>query len=139
MGTPTAMAKRIEKTPACIEMRAPHTTREKPSRPRSSVPKGCAALGAFRSLPQSVRVGSLVAIQGAPTAITTKSATTKAPAIAAGRRRPTRHARHSRPLRAAGAVVSSGSAYAVASGAIGGTADADPRVEHRVGHVDEEV
>ena len=46
-----AMASRIEKTPACMEMRVPHTTREKVSRPRSSVPNGLAAVGALRILP----------------------------------------------------------------------------------------
>ena len=60
-----AMASTIEKTPACIEMREPHTTRERPSRPRSSVPKGCAHDGGLRILLQSVRTGSMLAIHGA--------------------------------------------------------------------------
>jgi hypothetical protein len=101
------MASTMENTPACIEMRAPHTTREKPSRPRSSVPKGCAHDGALRILAQSVRTGSLVAIHGAASAMTTKSVTTTAPAIAAGRRRPTRQARCRKPPRVAGSSAAS--------------------------------
>src|SRR5712692_3676926 len=56
------MARRIEKTPACIEMRVPQTTREKVSRPRSSVPNGCASVGAFRIFCQSACSGSTVAV-----------------------------------------------------------------------------
>src|SRR3990170_4651941 len=85
MGTPIAIASRIEKPPACIEMRLPQTTRERLSRPRSSVPNGFAQVGALRILPQSVRSGSVVAIHGAPIAVVTKIRTTMHPATEAGR------------------------------------------------------
>src|SRR5688500_16128082 len=136
-----AMASRIENTPACIEMRAPHTTREKPSRPRSSVPNGCAHDGALRILLQSVRTGSVVAMNGAPTAMSTKSRTSAAPTSAAGRRRPTRHARCSSPDRGAAVSAGSGSGYAgvAALPATGGAPDADARVEHGIGDVDQQV
>src|SRR6266705_2111727 len=55
------MASRIEKTPACIEMRLPQTTRENVSRPRSSVPNGCASVGALRTCFQSVCRGPTLA------------------------------------------------------------------------------
>src|SRR5437870_3000569 len=137
-----AMASRIENTPACIEMRAPHTTREKPSRPRSSVPNGCASEGALRIWLQSVRAGSLVAIHGAPSAMTTKIATTIAPTTAAGRWRATRQRRHHAPACGLAASAASGSDtadVAVLSGIGGAPADADAWVQDRVGDVHQQV
>src|SRR5438034_1435965 len=121
-------------------MRAPHTTREKPSRPRSSVPNGRAHVGALRIWLQSVRTGSVMAIQGAPSDMTTNRSTPTAPASAAGRRRPTRQARCGAPERAAGASASaSGKVGLAASGAIDATVDADPRVQHGVRDVDQQI
>src|SRR5262245_25380578 len=119
-------------------MRAPHTTRERPSRPRSSVPKGCASDGALRIWLQSVRVGSLGAIHGAPRAITTNSATMAAPTTAAGRRRPTSHARRQRPAGGA-AAADTGSGIVAVLSAIGRAPDADARIEYRVGDVYQQV
>src|SRR3989304_3786540 len=59
------IAKRMERTPARIEIRAPQITRERLSRPRSSVPNGCDQLGAFRTWLQSVRMGWAGAARGA--------------------------------------------------------------------------
>src|SRR5262245_11037139 len=131
------MASRIEKTPACIEMREPQTTRAKVSRPRSSVPNGCASVGALRTSFQSVCSGSTLAIHGAPSAIATKSTTTMAPIADAGRRHATRHARR---RRLAGSTVRVGSiASAVALSVTGSPSDSDPRIEERVGDVYQQV
>src|SRR4029450_4553981 len=81
------MARTTAKTPACIEARAPQTTRERTSRPRSSVPNGCAHVGPLRIWAQLVWSGSLGAIPGAPKARIAKSSPTAAPARAGGRRR----------------------------------------------------
>src|SRR6266446_5365915 len=98
------MARRIEKTPACIEMRAPQTTREKVSRPRSSVPNGCAQVGALRICFQSPWIGSTVAIHGAALAVAMNTSTITAPAADVRRRRARRHARRQGPAAASAAA-----------------------------------
>src|SRR5687767_4459230 len=118
------MASRIDRTPACIEMRVPHTTRENVSRPRSSVPKGWAQLGALRIWLQSVRTGSEIAIHGAARAMPANASTISAPASAGGRRRTRRQPRRSRSF---------------GSASTRGAHDADPRIENRVGDVDQQV
>src|SRR5262245_48013884 len=119
-------------------MRVPQTTRAKVSRPRSSVPNGCARLGALRTSFQSVCIGSAPAIHGAPIATTTNRSTTAAPTTAAGRRRACRHARVRR-LGSVAAVDASTAVDAVVLGLTGRTADPDAWIEDRVGHVDQEV
>src|SRR5438477_2888518 len=119
------MARRMANTPACIEMRVPHTTREKLSRPRSSVPKGWVHVGGLRISPQSVLRGSAIAIQGAPMAAAEKRSTTTAPATAGGRRRARGQPRR-RP--ADGDAVT----LAGPSGLTGRPPDADARVQERV-------
>src|SRR5439155_6214262 len=95
--TPTAIASRIERTPACIETRLPQTTRVNASRPRSSVPNGCAALGGLRIWLQSVAAGSVRAIHGAPRAVATNRSTIAPPSTETGRRRTRRQPRRSAP------------------------------------------
>src|SRR3989454_9572473 len=134
------MARRIANTPACIEMRVPHTTREKLSRPRSSVPKGCAHVGGLRIRLQSVLSGSAIAIQGAPMASAEKTRTTTAPATAGGRRRARRQPRR-RPADR-DAVTGSAKTFAALAGPSGLTGrppDADARVQERVRHVHEQI
>src|SRR5262245_22958980 len=133
-----AIASRIERTPACIEIRVPHTTRAKVSRPRSSVPNGCARLGALRTSFQSVCIGSAPAIHGAPIAVATNRSTITAPTTDAGRRRAWRHARVSRLGSPVGACATS-AVYAVVLGLTRRASDADARVQERVRQVDQQV
>src|SRR5512138_2323318 len=120
-------------------MRAPQTTRAKVSRPRSSVSNGCASVGALRTSFQSVCNGSTRAIHGAPSAMATKSTTTTAPMADAGRRRATRHARRRRGTGSTVRVGSSAPAVAVVLGITRAPADANPRIEKRVGDVYQQV
>src|SRR5882724_13547129 len=133
------MARRIENTPACIEMRLPQTTREKVSRPRSSVPNGCATVGALRICFQSVCSGSTPAIHGAPIAIATKKSTTAAPIADAGRRRACRQARRKRPAGSVAGARASAAAVVAALGLTGPAPDADAGVEERIGHVHKKI
>src|SRR5262245_9932818 len=137
------MAKRMDRTPACIETRAPHTTRASMSRPRSSVPNGCAQLGALRIALQLVAFGSPGATPGAPMATTTNASTITSPTTAGGRRARRRQllrTRSPRVPRAAGARVKTSAALvAEPSGLIAPAPDPDPRVEQRIGEVDQEV
>src|SRR5436190_550527 len=71
-------------TPTSIEMRAPWITRERTSRPNSSVPNQCADEGGFRREGRSIVAGSWGAIHGANKAKHTKIVTITAPAIASG-------------------------------------------------------
>src|SRR5262249_11439107 len=140
-GTPTAIAKRIDSTPACIETRAPQMTRESVSRPRSSVPNGCAQLGALRIALQLVAFGSAGASQGAASATITKASTTSRPPTAGGRRARRRQATRTRSPRIAparGPAASTAVAGAL-SGLIAATLHPDARVEEGVGHIHEEV
>src|SRR3989304_4873520 len=59
--------------PIPSEMRAPYTTREKTSRPRRSVPKGCDRLGRSRAA-ASWKRGPLGAMAGAARATSTRMA-----------------------------------------------------------------
>ena len=58
MGTPTESEMATETTPAISEARAPQMTRERTSRPISSVPNQCCAEGALRIALQLVASGS---------------------------------------------------------------------------------
>ncbi len=57
-GTPSESEMHTDTRPASNDARAPQTTRERTSRPISSVPKRKAALGALRIAPQLVASGS---------------------------------------------------------------------------------
>src|SRR5947209_6700886 len=74
--------------PTSMEMRAPWITREKMSRPSSSVPNQCAALGGCRREGRLMLLGFCGAIQGANSAKITNSATSATPAVASALRRP---------------------------------------------------
>src|SRR3954454_3302444 len=76
-------------TPATSDARAPQMTRDRTSRPISSVPNQCAALGALRMAVQLVATGSYGETTGASSARATKNTTTTNP-IAAPRRRTSR-------------------------------------------------
>src|SRR6478672_7300639 len=73
-------------TPASSDARAPKITRDSTSRPISSVPNQCAALGALRIVAKLAATGSYGARTGAPSAITTNATTTTRPNADAGRR-----------------------------------------------------
>src|SRR5262249_20101224 len=139
--TPMAMASSTAKTPASIETRAPQTTREKQSRPRSSVPNGWLHVGAFRIWPQSVLTGSLVAIHGAKIATPRNPSTTRPPTTASGRPPPRRQCRPRFRTRA-GAVASTrrpAAAPTDPSAATGVSPDPDAWVQERVRQVDQEI
>src|SRR5215510_3870968 len=85
-GTPTTTASRIERTPASKETWAPQMTRDRTSRPRSSVPSQLRASAGLRILDQFVAWGLLGASQGAKRAVVTKTTIITAP-MSAGRRR----------------------------------------------------
>src|SRR5208282_5190609 len=86
MGTPNASEIDTDTTPARSEARVPQTTRESTSRPISSVPNQCAALGALRIALQLVASGSYGATSGASNASKTKNTTTPSATIAPRRR-----------------------------------------------------
>src|SRR5262245_41672240 len=138
-----AIASTMASTPACMETRVPHTTRDSTSRPRSSVPKGWDHEGGLRIWPQSVLSGSAIAIHGAPIASAAKKSTTAAPATAGGRRRARRHPRE----RALPHVTAAGSASAAEtvpapltpSGLTGRSSEADAGIQQRVRHVHEQI
>ena len=65
IGTPSASEIDTDTTPARIEARAPQMMRDSTSRPSSSAPNQCAALGAARTALQLVASGSYGAIHGA--------------------------------------------------------------------------
>src|SRR5215831_16329564 len=138
-----AIARRTAKTPACIDTRVPHTTRDSTSRPRSSVPNGCAQLGALRIWLQSVLTGLTMPIHGAPIASAVKSSTTPAPTSAGGRRRARRQPRRMALLDgpAAGAMRLSAMAAVpvVPSALTGRSTNANAGVQERVGGVHEEI
>src|SRR5580765_7480881 len=119
-------------------MREPQTTRAKVSRPRSSVPNGCARLGALRISFQSVCIGSAPAIHGAAIAATTKRSTITAPTTDAGRRRACRQAR-ARRSGSADRVWASTAVVAVVLGLTERAPDADARIQERVGQVDQKI
>src|SRR5580765_288134 len=138
------MARKTANTPACIEARAPQTMRERTSRPRSSVPNGCAHVGALRIWAQSVLSGSRGAIHGAPNARIAKSSTTAAPARAGGRCRARSQPRASRlillvDVGVAATRVAAGKIGRAASGLTERSPDADPWIQDRVRHVHEQV
>src|SRR5262245_60907916 len=138
-----AIASTMASTPACMETRVPHTTRDSTSRPRSSVPKGWDHEGGLRIWPQSVLSGSAIAIQGAPIASAAKKSTTVAPATAGGRRRARRHPRE----RALPQPAAAGSASApetvdaslTPSGLTGRSPEADAGIQERVRYVHEQI
>jgi len=81
-GTPSASEMVTDTRPARIDARAPQMTRERTSRPSSSAPKRCAALGPSRTALQLVSSGSCGATHGAASATRMKNATTPRPATA---------------------------------------------------------
>ena len=86
IGTPNASEIDTDTIPARSDARVPHMTRESTSRPISSVPNQCAALGALRIALQLVAKGSYGATSGASNASSTKKTTTPNAAIARRRR-----------------------------------------------------
>ena len=72
--------------PTDSEIRAPYTIRASTSRPRSSVPSGCAPDGGSRILRMSIRFGSCEEKSDGNSARTKKNRMTAAPAIASGLR-----------------------------------------------------
>ena len=81
-----------ETTPASRLARAPKITREKTSRPFSSVPIQCSSDGALRIVVHDVAIGSYGAISGASAATPMNSTMTARPATATGRCRNRRSA-----------------------------------------------
>src|SRR6266705_1552468 len=73
--------------PTESETREPHITRERTSRPRSSVPSQCPGLGGMSESVTLTFVGSNGASHGANTAITTHASTIAPPTIILGLRR----------------------------------------------------
>src|SRR4030095_1606836 len=73
-------------TPASSDARAPQITRDRTSRPISSVPNQCAADGALRMALQLVASGSYGATTGAKIATVTTTTITTTPAAAPPRR-----------------------------------------------------
>src|SRR5437868_5911446 len=73
--------------PTSMEMRAPKMTRERMSRPNSSVPNQCAFDGGCNRAGRLSAAGSWGAIHGANIANSTKMVTITAPAAASGRLR----------------------------------------------------
>src|SRR5437868_3267119 len=73
--------------PTSMEMRAPKMTRERMSRPNSSVPNQCAFDGGCNRAGRLSAAGSCGAIHGANIANSTKTVTITAPAAASGRLR----------------------------------------------------
>ena len=105
IGTPSSSEIETETTPASIEACVPQTTRENTSRPISSVPNQCSALGGLRIAPQLVAIGSCGASQPANSASTMKPMTTARPNIAARRRRSLRQARCQGPSGSGGCAT----------------------------------
>src|SRR5271165_336504 len=86
IGMPSTSEIDTDITPARSEARVPQITRESTSRPISSVPNQCAALGALRIALQLVASGSYGATAGASKARSTKNTTTPSAATAPRRR-----------------------------------------------------
>src|SRR5271154_7318816 len=86
IGMPHASEIDTDTIPARSDALVPHTTRESTSRPISSVPNQCAALGALRIALQLVVNGSYGATSGASNASSTKKTTTPSATIAPCRR-----------------------------------------------------
>jgi hypothetical protein len=84
MGTPISKEMLTEMTPAIKEACVPQITRDKTSRPISSVPNQCAALGALRMALQLVAIGSCGEMKGANRANKMKPTTTAKPNNALG-------------------------------------------------------
>ena len=93
IGTPNDSEMHTDTSPASSDARAPQMTRASTSRPISSVPKRCAALGALRIALQLVCSGSYGATNGANSASRMKNTTTASPTIAPRRRTRRRNAR----------------------------------------------
>src|SRR4051794_29018258 len=87
------IASSVASTPASSDARAPYTTRENTSRPRSSVAMMCALDGACRTALKFVAAGSYGAMSGAKIAMRTNNVATQMPATASGRRPRRRSAR----------------------------------------------
>src|SRR5437588_2787118 len=76
--------------PTNKEIRAPQISRERMSRPSSSVPHQCCAEGVYKRFGRSMCAGSCGAIQGAKIAEKTKIDTNTTPTAASGLWRATR-------------------------------------------------
>src|SRR3954452_11143302 len=144
------IASSVASTPASSDARAPYTTRENTSRPRSSVPMMCALDGPCRTALKFVAAGSYGAMSGAKIAMRTNNVATQMPATASGRRPRRRSAR--RRVRTRGATATS--IALIASAPAGSrrrrrsrndalscltSGDADARVEDRIQEVHREV
>src|SRR5215204_3389768 len=102
---PMVTPRPTEMKPTCSEMRAPYTTWLKISRPSSSVPKKCSALGAFRRSRALSAKGSWVAISGANAASTTSKRMSAPPTAPSGYRRIKRPIPESGLRRSDGAAI----------------------------------
>src|SRR5579884_2205960 len=121
--TPTVIAIASTSTPTAREMRAPAMTRLRRSRPRSSVPKGCAADGGRSLSSGAIRRGSNGAAARPATARTSRNVTMVAPIQAAGMRTSARSESATKLVPARGPA----------------TSVADARVEDSIQHVHGEV
>ena len=83
---PARPRSRPRRRPRAATRAFPSTTRDRTSRPMSSVPNQCAAEGALRIALQLVSIGSNGASHGASSAAATNKATTTSPIIAPRRR-----------------------------------------------------
>ncbi len=87
MASPISPAPKTTLTLTSMETRAPYTTRAKTSRPSSSVPIQCAALGEASRAGRFCAVGLVRAIHGAPSARMTSSKESTKPHRPIGLRR----------------------------------------------------
>src|SRR3954464_2815543 len=144
------IASSVASTPASSDARAPKTTRENTSRPRSSVPMMWALDGGWSTALKFVSYAPYGAMSGAKIAMSTNSVATHRPAIARGRRPRRRSARRRERTRGATAT----STALIASAPAGAcrrrrssndalsclpSGDADARVEDGVQEVHREV
>src|SRR6266508_4902334 len=122
---PPASGTSTESVPSRTASREPHTTRLKTSRPKSSVPKRCAADGARRRSRTLIAIGSCGAMSGAKEARSRRPPKSAKPRTIGGDRR-------ARPTKAANAP----GRRSIAAGSLG---VADTRIEPRIQHVHREI
>src|SRR6266545_4339296 len=118
-------------TPTSSEMRLPWRTRLQTSRPNSSVPRKCRALGAWSRAAGSSRVGLCVESTPASSAASTKARRIRAPATTL---RLARVRRSQRGRVDGAAALTVGARTSTVASVI-----ADPRIDQRVQQVDPEI
>src|SRR5579864_7887559 len=143
--SPRTSAMLAATAPASSDVWAPQMTRLSTSRPNSSVPIRCAALGGCRSTRKSWRVGLYGATLKANRAARTTTSSTMAPARPArDRTKRLRAFAHGVAIRRGwpAADAPSGWAGRLSGSDVDETATsgvADPRIQRRVRHIDHEV